>query len=118
MINRNKLFWLVLIVVFLTAWTVIKTNKRPVYKKGNSTVYDNAVMAAFALYKKGVKEGIKMDNGPCLTNDLMPGWVVDVIHNPRQTVDNLVENQCQAYLEGRATHFVELDTTGNLVRVQ
>lgn len=116
--SRSQLFWLILTVVLLTAWTVIKTNKPPVYKKGNSTVYDNAVMAAFALYKERVKEGVQMDTGLCLTNDLMPGWVVDIIHSPRNSSDDLSANQCQAYLEGRATHFVELDVHGNLIRVQ
>lgn len=115
--RREKLFLLVLGVVLVTAFLVIKTNKAPVYKKGASATYDSAIATAVALYKKASLAGVDMSGGPCLTNDLIPGWVVDIVHSPRDSSDDLPENQCRAYLEGRATHFVELDTNGNLVRV-
>lgn len=116
--RRNKLFFLVLAVVAVTALVVLRTNKTPVYKKGASGTYDTAVSGAMSLYKSMVLSGVDMSKGPCLTNDLMPGWVVDIVHSPREEIDNLPENQCQAYLEGRAEHFVELDTNGNLVRIR
>lgn len=61
-----------------------------------------------------------LKNGPCLSiikpdwniND----WVCDVAHSPRQDVDNLPENQCSAYREGTAKHFVEVDPNCNLIR--
>lgn len=87
------------------------------YVRGASSEVDQAVSTAQTLYRQKKKEGVDFSNGPCLTNDLLPGWVADVVHNPRTAVDNLPQNQCQAYLEGRAKHFVELDTLGNLVRV-
>lgn len=116
--NRGKLFALVLAVVVITAIAVIKTNKTPVYKRGTSAIYDGAIAAALILYRKTVVLGVDMSNGPCLTNDLIRGWVVDIVHSPREPADDLPENQCQAYLEGRSTHFVELDTNGNLVRIR
>jgi len=112
------LFLLVLAVMAVTAIAVLKTNKTPVYKKGASGTYDTAVAGAISLYNSMVVSGVDMSQGPCLTNDLMPGWVVDVVHSPREDIDDLPENQCQAYLEGRAEHFVELDLSGNLVRVR
>lgn len=112
------MFFLVLAVVAVTALVVLRTNKTPVYKKGASGTYDTAVSGAMSLYKSMVLSGVDMSKGPCLTNDLMPGWVVDIVHSPREEIDNLPENQCQAYLEGRAEHFVELDTNGNLVRIR
>lgn len=116
--KKNKLFFLVLAVVAVTALVVLRTNKTPVYKKGASGTYDTAVSGAMSLYKSMVLSGVDMSQGPCLTNDLMQDWVVDIVHSPREDIDNLPENQCQAYLEGRAEHFVELDTNGNLVRVR
>lgn len=112
------LFFLVLFVIILTSLLVVKSNKPAVYKKGASATYDNAVYAAFTLYKRMAASGMDMSKGQCLTNDLMPGWVVDIVYSPREKEDDLPENQCQAYLEGRAEHFVELDSNGNLVRVR
>lgn len=109
---------MVLVVVVVTAIVVLKTNKPPVYKKGASGTYDTAVSGALSLYKSMALSGADMSQGPCLTNDLMLGWVVDIVHSPREDIDDLPENQCQAYIEGRAEHFVELDTNGNLVRVR
>lgn len=116
--KRNILFLLVLVFLIVVAYAVISTSKAPAYKKGSSSTYDLAISSAITLYKRRVTEGVGMSTGPCLTNDLMPGWVVDIVHSPRDSIDDLSQNQCQAYLEGRATHFVELDVSGNLVRVR
>jgi hypothetical protein len=56
--------------------------------------------------------------GPCLSDALMPDWVLDVAHNPRQAMDDLPSNQCPSFREGRAKHFVELDLEGNLIRAK
>ncbi len=59
--------------------------------------------------------GQDLSNGPCLSNDIAPGWVCDVAHWPRQPVDNLPENQCPAY--GKTAHaFVEVDTNCKPIR--
>jgi len=59
-----------------------------------------------------------LSKGPCLLNPMPehPDWVCDVAHSPRQDVDNLVENQCSAYGERKATHFVEVDPTCKFIR--
>lgn len=118
MSKQTKLFILILICILITAFVVIIINKKPVYKKGSSVVYDNAIAAAMSLYVTRVKEKMNLSKGPCLTNDLIPDWVVDIVHVPREQIDDLPENQCQAYVEGRAHHFVELDSNGSLVRVR
>ena len=58
-----------------------------------------------------------MSNGPCL-GEVAPDWVVDVVNSPRQSVDNLPQNQCPDYISGKDHHFIELDTKGNIVKVQ
>ena len=55
-----------------------------------------------------------LSNGPCLSDDLSggliaPHYVCDVAHSPRQDVDNQTANQCKAYHDGRADHFIEVD---------
>ncbi len=113
------MFWIVLIFVSIVAYfTVFLSSKPQGYKRGSSVLYDQAIAAAVNLYKKRVAEGMVVTDGPCLTNDLMLGWVVDLVHSPRSKIDDLPQNQCQAYLEGRAIHFVELDLNGNFVRVK
>ena len=44
-------------------------------------------------------------------------FVVDIVHVPRSSEDNLVENQCEAYRNNEVTHFIELDKDGNIVRI-
>jgi hypothetical protein len=77
-----------------------------------------AEVQAKTLFRNLQIEGVDISNGPCLSNDLMPDWVADIAHNPRQPIDNLPENQCSAFLEGKAHHFIELDLDGNLIRTQ
>jgi hypothetical protein len=68
----------------------------------------------------GVKFQMEEDlsSGPCLSNDLIPDWVADIAHNPRTAADDKPENQCPAYRNGTAHHFVELDPLGNLIRAE
>lgn len=57
------------------------------------------------------------DKGPCLSNEVIPDWVCDVAHSPRQAVDNDPANQCSAFRDGTAHHFVELDGNCNLIQI-
>lgn len=75
-----------------------------------------AEIKARALYNQKLLEGVDFSSGPCLSNDLMPDWVADIAHDPRTAEDDLPENQCSAFREGKAHHFVELDLEGNLIR--
>ncbi len=79
---------------------------------------DLAVAKAQELYRAALYNGDDLSNGPCLSNKVIDDWVADIAHDPRQDVDNLPENQCSAYRDGTAKHFVELDTDGNLIRAE
>ena len=48
---------------------------------------------------------------------VIENYAVDIVHVPRSSEDNLVENQCEAYRNGEVTHFIELDKDGNIVRI-
>lgn len=98
--------------------TAVFSNENLPYNPGQSSEYDKAVGQALILYNQQKELGEDFSTGPCLSNDLTPGWVADIVHNPRTKEDDLPQNQCQAFLEGRAKHFVELDLNGALVRVE
>ena len=61
-----------------------------------------------------------LTNGPCLLNPIqeLSDWVCDVAHSPREPVDDLPENQCSAFREGTAKHFVEVDLTCTLIQAR
>lgn len=82
----------------------------------NQAARDLAVAKAREIYQRQKAEGIDFSSGPCLTNNLLPDWVLDIAHDPREAVDDLPENQCSAFREGDAYHFVELDPDGNVIR--
>ncbi len=73
---------------------------------------DTAISACIEKCRSTTQD---LSNGPCLSNEIITNWVCDVAHSPRQTVDNLAENQCSAYREGKASHFVEVDINCNLI---
>ncbi|MEM5811193.1 MAG: hypothetical protein QXG91_00380 [Candidatus Aenigmatarchaeota archaeon] len=65
-----------------------------------------------------LSSGQNLANGPCLLNPIeeLPDWVCDVAHHPRENIDNLPENQCSAFREGKAKHFVEVSPTCEFIR--
>ncbi len=77
---------------------------------------ERAIAEARKLYEKLKGQGVDFSTGPCISQEIIPDWCVDIAHNPRQEVDNLPRNQCQSYRNGRVHHFVELDPEGNLIR--
>jgi len=59
--------------------------------------------------------GMDMSPGPCL-GSVGKDWVCDVAHSPRVPGDDLPENQCAAYLNGTARHFVEVSQDCQFIR--
>lgn len=114
---KYLLLILSLTVIMLTAYLTLLINSKSPKVLSKSEI-DTAVNQAQLIFRQRKITGENFASGPCLSNALMPNWVLDIAHNPRESVDELVENQCPAYLEGRATHFVELDPDGNLIRVK
>jgi hypothetical protein len=62
-------------------------------------------------------DGEDFDIGPCLSNEIVPDWVCDIAHSPRQDVDNDPANQCSAFRQGNAHHFVELDGNCDTIKI-
>lgn len=116
--TKLLLFTLFLITAVSLLTVFFTEKKEEIYKPGMQADLDRAVNQARSVYEEKKAKGYDFTDGPCLTNDLSPDWVADLVHDPRVAQDDLEKNQCQAYLEGRAKHFVELDLDGNVVRVK
>lgn len=62
-------------------------------------------------------DGVDLSVGPCLSEGILPDWVCDIAHAPRQPIDNDPRNQCATYRGGETHHFVELDGNCNVIQV-
>lgn len=113
---KQLLVLLSLITVFLTAYLTLVNSSLP--KSVSKSEIETAINQAKHFYNQKKSLGGDISNGPCLSNALIPNWAADIVHSPRSPVDDLPENQCPAYREGKVSHFVELDLEGNLVRAQ
>ena len=82
---------------------------------GGEDADDATVARAQQAFARAQARGVDMARGPCL-GVIEPGWVADVAHDPRQDVDDDPANQCAAYRNGTADHYVELDPTGEYIR--
>lgn len=111
--KKELLLALSLGTVAITTFVIITLDTGP-----SRSEIDSAVTQAKRIYSEMKARGWDFTAGPCLTNALKPGWVADLVHNPRTGVDDLPQNMCPAYMEGRAKHFVELDLDGNLIRAR
>jgi len=114
---KNLLVLLSLIVILLTAYVTLVVNSG-LPKSVSKSEVETAINQAKHFYNQKKSLGDDISNGPCLSNALIPNWAADIVHSPRSPVDDLPENQCPAYREGKVSHFIELDLEGNLVRAQ
>lgn len=79
---------------------------------------DAIVQHGQILLTERLNAGDDLSSGPCLDNaETYENWVIDIAHDPREAVDDEPENQCAAYRSGRAEHFVELSTSGDIIRI-
>lgn len=115
--SKQVLFSISLVVIIVTAVLTYTASTEP-SKSTKRGEFDVAINQAKHVYQQRKAAGEDFSNGPCLSDALMPNWILDIAHNPRQEVDDLPQNMCPAYREGKAKHFVELDPDGNLIRAR
>lgn len=79
-----------------------------------------AIGAAQQAYQQAVTRGDDLETGPCIAETLpdLADWVADIAHDPREDVDDDPANQCERYRQGDASHFVELNPDGELIRAE
>lgn len=62
--------------------------------------------------------GADLSTGPCIDDgETFPDWVIDIVHDPREPIDDLPENQCGAFRDGRVDKFIEFTTSGKAIRI-
>lgn len=111
--SKILLFTISLNVIILTVAAVL------IFQESTpKSEIDTAINQAKLLYRERKDQGQDFSAGPCLSNALTPGWVLDIAHSPRLSMDDLPANQCPSYREGSTRHFVELDPEGNLIRAR
>lgn len=88
----------------------------PRNKPAEVSQQEELIQKAVNLYSKAQAKGTDLSVGPCL-GQIDSDWVVDIAHSPRETVDNLPVNQCRAYLDSQAHHFIELDPSGEIIKI-
>jgi hypothetical protein len=72
------------------------------------------MICALHLYQEAKTSGINFSS-QCLGT--CSSYSVDIVRVPRTSEDNLPENQCSDFREGRASRFIELDKNGEIVRI-
>ena len=85
--SKLKLVMLVLIVIGATVTLTLMTSQSKPVERKLSAEDTEAVIRAKDVYRKGKEGEMDLSSGPCLSNDLMPGWVADVVSSPR-TLDS------------------------------
>ncbi len=80
------------------------------------TDVERAKLLCIQECQKALGEGRDLSNGPCLSDEIIEDWVCDVVHSPREDVDDDPANQCEAFRKGRAHHFVEVDPECNFIK--
>jgi len=73
------------------------------------------ILEALKLYYQKQAEGMEFSS-QCLGD--VGDYAIDVVHVPRISDDDLEENQCESYITGKVKHFIELDISGNVVRIE
>jgi len=108
----NLLTVLILMLVFFSLCTQSTQTSQ--------SVKEQAVFSCLKLCKDN-PQNLDYANGPCLSDNNtewnINDWVCDIAHSPRQPVDDIAENQCSEFREGKARHFVEVGPDCNLIKV-
>lgn len=77
---------------------------------------EEAKAKAIELFKEKKEEGLSVAKGPCLSEEIIPGWAVDIVNVPKNDFDKDPANQCQSLVNNQVKHFVELNKKGEVVR--
>jgi hypothetical protein len=79
-----------------------------------------AILGAKALYARLLPSMTPeaLEKGPCLAQQLIPGWSADIAHDPRTAADADPRNMCRAFSAGKTRHLVELAPNGDFIQIR
>jgi len=123
------LFFIIGIIIFARIFvnggedTWIKDSRGVWIKHGNPSETPNYILeqqelmsCAFDKFTDFAEETSSEEiSSQCL--GICGDYAIDIVHVPRTTEDDLEENQCADFREGRVSHFIELDRFGEIVRI-
>ncbi len=101
---------------FFNKTQTLTSTDSPVQDFNKETEKNTAVEQAKILFDQKKEEGLDFSSGPCLSEEIIPGWSVDIAHDPRSAEDERAENQCAYYINKQTRHLVEMDLSGNFIR--
>lgn len=116
---NKKIYLMIGLVIIVSVIYVFIINKSiaPFAPQSPELVKRTITDICIATCEVKLNSSQDISNGPCLSQEGGESdWVCDVAHNPREAVDDLPENQCNAFRNGTAHHFVEVDENCNLIR--
>jgi len=77
---------------------------------------EDVVQYGQAIWTKLRADGVDLAAGPCLDDgERYPGWAIDLVRGER--IDNLPENRCPSFEDGKASRLIELSLSGDVVRI-
>lgn len=79
--------------------------------------FNIASYKAKKLFDTLKEQGLELEDGPCISEEIISGWSVDISHLPQRTIDLLPENQCQNYLDGTTQNLILLDQNGVVIPI-
>ena len=83
----------------------VVTGKQAI-ETGQAATESLAKSKCIELFKQKYQAGEDMSSGPCLSGEIVEDWACDIVHDPREDVDDLPANQCQTYIDGEVSHYV------------
>lgn len=123
--NVLLLFGILLLIVSISGCTQTKQMQKevsefetPFISEAGENPLESPTSLCIDLCNEKKSTGMDLSSGPCLSNEIAKNWVCDVAHDPRQAADNDPTNQCTAYANGTAKHYVEVDTSCYLIKTR
>ncbi len=129
--KKEVLFLILVIILFIGGCGEVKTATNngnipippgppstPTKTSTSNEVKEEIENICVDMCLKQLEKKVDLSKGPCLSDPdvIKDEWVCDVAHSPRTLEDDKDENQCKAFRDGGAKHFVEVDENCNLLR--
>ncbi|MCK9292488.1 MAG: hypothetical protein WCY27_03140 [archaeon] len=108
-------FIIVAVLIVLAGFLNLFLNSSDGYKKNEKIAIENCI----TLCNLEVSKGTLLNDGPCLSEEIAPGWVCDVAHSPRiDLIDNNPNNRCENYGKKGTKHYVEVTEKCKLIKAK
>jgi hypothetical protein len=108
-----------LIIVGYTAYTMFGAQRSASLFAGSTrteSVQAEPIRTAKKIYAEKKSAKTDFDQSPCLAEDMGDGYALDIVHNPRLTIDD--QNKCMDYEQGKVDHLIEMTPDGNVATIK